>query len=133
MIKLALSQYGLHESNPQTKKYFEAVGMTDLWLQGHTPSCAAYVGWVLKTAGYPYLKTLRSRDYETLFEEPYAPIIGDICVFWRGSIKSLYGHVGFYITGDKDNIWVLGANQKNTVCIGKYPQERLITIRRPEK
>lgn len=56
---------------------------------------------------------------------------GDILVFWRGSPKSAYGHVGFYIAETKDAYLVLGGNQGNTVSEVWISKKRLVSARRP--
>ncbi len=56
---------------------------------------------------------------------------GDILVFWRGTPKGPYGHVGFYAGETKDAYKVLGGNQGNTVSYAWVAKKRLITARRP--
>lgn len=57
---------------------------------------------------------------------------GDLLVFWRGSPKGAYGHVGFY-AGETDKAYrVLGGNQGNTISYAWIAKERLLGIRRPK-
>jgi hypothetical protein len=55
---------------------------------------------------------------------------GDIVVFWRESIKSWKGHVGFYIREKDGWIYTLGGNQANQVKISAYPKSRVLSYRR---
>jgi len=47
---------------------------------------------------------------------------------------SAQGHVGWFagrwVTGNHDNVLVLGGNQGNAVTVGKYPAERILDVRR---
>jgi uncharacterized protein (TIGR02594 family) len=57
---------------------------------------------------------------------------GDILVFWRGSPKGAYGHVGYYAGETKDAYKVLGGNQGNSVSYAWVAKKRLISARRPK-
>jgi len=59
------------------------------------------------------------------------PRFGAVMVFWRRSKSSGLGHVGFYISEDKDFYHILGGNQSNSVNIAKVAKNRLIDARWP--
>lgn len=58
-------------------------------------------------------------------DELLSPEYGCILVFWRGSPKGWKGHVGFYVGEDKNNFFVLGGNQFDSVSISKLKKNRL--------
>lgn len=131
----ALHQYGLHETDERTKRYFTEIGFTEEnWANGSTPWCAAFVGWVLKLAGYKYLKTLHARDYLDIYpsQTTDTPMLGDICVFWRGiSDDGSKGHVGFFVAENNELVYVLGGNQRDQICIRAYPKDKLLGYVKP--
>jgi len=138
MIKRALTQYGIKEfpgeaNNPEIKKYFDAIGET--WAgDDETAWCSAYMNWAAKVSGYEYTGKLNARSWLNLGE----PIerfqqVGDVAIFWRGSIDDWRGHVGMYISEDKDHVWVLGGNQSNMVRISAYSKSQILGYRRLRK
>lgn len=60
-----------------------------------------------------------------------SPQPGAILVFWRESIDSFKGHVGFYAGEDGTHYHVLGGNQKDMVCVTRVPIARLLDVRWP--
>ena len=134
-LLIALSQYNISETvgkedNPEVLKYFDALGFNGSALKDETSWYAGFVNWCLKEAGKPYLRKLNARSLLQVGTEIKEPQLGDIVVFWRESKKSWKGHVGFYISEDKNNIFVLGGNQGNKVCIAPYSKQRLLSYRR---
>ncbi len=134
MVKLALSQYGIKEipgsvDNPQIVKYFSEIGHS--WVKDdETAWCSAFVNWVAKQSGHEYTAKLNARSWLNAGIEVSTPQIGDIAVFWRKGRHSAYGHVAIYINEDSNNVYVLGGNQSNQVCIQAYPKSRLLQYRR---
>jgi len=59
------------------------------------------------------------------------PQPGDIVVFWRKEINSLFGHVGFFLGYSKSgkSIYCLGGNQNDEVNIQTFPLDRIIEFR----
>ncbi len=55
---------------------------------------------------------------------------GDVVVFWRESKNSWKGHVGIYVNQKLTDIYVLGGNQNNMVCIKPYHAGRVLGYRR---
>lgn len=135
MIQIALSQYGIKEisgeqDNPEVTKYFTEIGFDGKKLKDETAWCSAFVNWVAKKSNRSYSKKLNARSWLKVGSPTATPIIGDVVVLWRSSRDSWKGHVGLYIREDEDNIWVLGGNQGNQVCIAPYPKYRLLQYRR---
>lgn len=66
------------------------------------------------------------------------PQAGDIVVFRRTGAGEDGGHVGFFISEDKDTVELLGGNQGNRISISRYPKDgkkgpytyELLSIRR---
>lgn len=135
LILRALYQYGIREEDVRTKKYFTDLGFVDeFWNADDVPWCAAFVGWVLKQSNYEYFKTLRARDYISAGTPTDTPILGDLCIFWRGKEDDgVSGHVGFFIAEEGNLIYVLGGNQSDKVCITSYPKNKLIGYVMPQK
>lgn len=136
-MKLAFSQYGIKEivgkkDNPEVLKYFKNLGFDASSLKDETAWCSAFVNWVARESGLEYSKKLNARSWMEVgapLDEGSEPQLGDIVVFWRVSKTSWKGHVGFYVNHDEHNIYVLGGNQGNMVCIKPYRKDRLLTYR----
>jgi len=73
---------------------------------------------------------LRARAWER-FGIATQPTKGAILVFWRGSLQSGLGHVGFYAGEDKTALCVVGGNQSNQVSLAWIAKDRLLTARWP--
>jgi uncharacterized protein (TIGR02594 family) len=134
-ILIALSQFGIHETvgvkdNPEVLKYFDGLGFDGTFLKDETSWCAAFVNWCLKEGDKPYLRKLNARSLLQVGEKVDKPQVGDIVVLWRESKTSWKGHVGFYVSEDKNNVLLLGGNQGNKVCILPYAKYRVLEYRR---
>lgn len=74
---------------------------------------------------------LGARAYQT-FGKPVSPQPGAIMVFWRESLQSGLGHVGFYVGEDQEgNFLILGGNQGDQVSIIGKPRRRFLAARWP--
>ena len=113
------------ENNPQIMKMFAAIDQD--WVQGDETSwCSAFINYLAKENGYDYSGSLTARSWLPIGRRASIPNPGDIAVLWRESPDSWKGHVGFFIRDDGMNVWILGGNQSNKVCIKPYPRERVI-------
>lgn len=132
-LQIALGEYGTLEdisagSNPHVLEYFAKTGNS--WVKDdETAWCAAFVGYCLEMVGITSTKKLNARSYLSWGKTAVVPNLGDICVFWRISPTSAYGHVSFFIKKDGNYIWVLGGNQSDKVCIEKYPISQILGYR----
>jgi uncharacterized protein (TIGR02594 family) len=136
IILWAIYALGVKETDEEVKRYFKSVKMDDLYNDGETPWCAAFVSHILKQAGYKYLNTLRARSYLTTYEgeETNEPIPGDLAIFWRGRVDDgASGHVAFFLKEEHGEIHVLGGNQNDEVCVARYPKSRLLGYRKSVK
>lgn len=59
------------------------------------------------------------------------PTPGAIMVFWRQSLQSGKGHVGFYAGEDDAAYRILGGNQSNKVCYAWINKSRFLAARWP--
>lgn len=135
LIEIALTQYGVTEvkgaeDNPEVLKYFTDCGFLGSHIKDETAWCSAFMNWVCQKAGIERSGKLNARswlDLMTGVKTPYGDR-GDIVVFWRESRDSWKGHVGICVNQDDQNIWVLGGNQNNSVCVKPYPKSRLLSF-----
>lgn len=136
MLMIGLSQIGVTEikgadHNPDILQYFQDIGQS--WVKDdETAWCSAFINWVAHHAHCERSKKLNARSWlgvgEWVNNEKY--LEGDICIFWRDSLRSWKGHVGMYIGESQESIYVLGGNQSNQVNIKPYPKSRLLAVRR---
>jgi uncharacterized protein (TIGR02594 family) len=134
--ELALSEVGTVEwadgSNPKVVKYFADSGHPEV-SDDATAWCAAFVGAMLKRAGYEGTGSLAARSY-LKWGEPVEigdAQAGDIAVIRRGT-SAWQGHVFFVHKVDEKKIWGVGGNQKDSVNISGYSREGILGIRRPK-
>jgi len=133
-LLLALSQWGVKGTtgiihNPEVMKYFKETGHS--WVKDdETAWCAAFINWCLIKSGFNQTGSLAARSFLTYGNGVLKPALGDIVVLWRISPTSPYGHVGLYITEDKENVYILGGNQTNAVNCRAFPKTQVITYRR---
>ena len=133
-LRYALSQVGIkeivgREHNPEVLKYFHETGHT--WVKDDETSwCSAFVNWCAKMSNLPYSGKLTARSWLRKGKEVFNPVTGDIVVLWRESVDSWKGHVGIFIREQGNYIYILGGNQKNSVCIQAYQKRQLLQYRR---
>lgn len=134
-FEIALTQYGVKEivggnHNPIILNYFKEIGFD--WIHDdETAWCSAFVNWCTLKAGMYRSEKLNARSWLTIGEEVLKPKTGDIVVLWRDEPTSWKGHVGFYVSSQDNNIFILGGNQNNMVQIQPYPKSRVLQYRRP--
>lgn len=132
-----LKMYGLKEvvgkeNNPEIVKMFAEIGFD--WVQDDETSwCSAAINYFCKKLGYERSGALDAKSWLKMPTIILKPTIGDIVVLWRESPDSWKGHVGLFITQDIDNVYILGGNQSNSICIMAYPRDRIIGFRQVHK
>jgi len=118
--------------NPRVAEYLGSVGIGP---DDDVPWCSAFVNWVLEQVGIrgTGLGNARSWVHWAGGTTIARPIRGCISVFWRDSIASGKGHVGFYAgTSTRPGcVLLLGGNQLNQVCFKNYRLDRLLGYRWP--
>jgi len=73
---------------------------------------------------------LGARQWERFADET-TPRFGAVMVFWRQSLASGKGHVGFYVGEDDTAFQILGGNQSDKVCLMWLAKNRLRSARWP--
>lgn len=73
---------------------------------------------------------LGARQWEK-FGKRITPSLGAIMVFWRESMQSGKGHVGFYMGEDQDAYQILGGNQSDAVCLTWVNKNRFLNAHWP--
>jgi uncharacterized protein (TIGR02594 family) len=132
-----LSLYGLkeiegEEHNSDILKMFEEIGFD--WIKDdETAWCSASLNYICKKLGYERSGKLDARSWLRMSIHVLKPKLGDIVILWRESPKSWKGHVGLYISEDKDTIYVLGGNQGNQISILPYSKKRVLGYRQVHK
>lgn len=94
--------------------------------------CAKGVSAVLELSGIRSARSAWARSYAKWGQELSGPAVGAIVVFWRKSIDSTLGHVGFVVGKNADGaLMVLGFNQGNAVSIAAFAPARVLSFRWP--
>jgi uncharacterized protein (TIGR02594 family) len=134
IIKAALGEYGVIEqpgaveNTPRILEYFAEIGHS--WVkEDETAWCSAFCNFIAKTTNHEYSGELNARSWLTVGIRTSKPEPGDVVVLWRSSKTSWKGHVGFFVRKDDSQIWILGGNQSNQVCIAPYDSDRLLDYR----
>jgi uncharacterized protein (TIGR02594 family) len=134
--ELAKKEVGVVEwgkgDNPKIVAYFKDAGHPQV-TNDETAWCAAFVGAMLKRAGYKPSGQLTARSYLD-WGLPVVSIKdaqpGDIVVIprgnsaWQGHVFFLHQKKGAFVDG-------LGGNQKNSVNVQSFPVSKILAIRRP--
>ena len=132
-----LKCYGFKEivgskHNPQILAMFAEIGYD--WVDDdETAWCSAALNYFCKKTGYERSGKLDARSWLKLPVMVLKPQLGDIVVMWRNSPQAWEGHVGLFIAQDLHNIFVLGGNQGDMLCISPYDKDRILGYRRARK
>lgn len=114
------------------------------------PWCAAFVGWCLKKANYPYTRKRNARSYLDYGVPLQAPRFGCLVIFSADARGPASGHVAFYAESKPPAPppppitpglaprlvpppmhKVYGGNQGNMVRVAPYPVSRVLGYRWP--
>jgi uncharacterized protein (TIGR02594 family) len=132
-----LKHYGTKEilgatHNPEILAMFQEIGYD--WVKDdETAWCSAALNYFAMKAGYERSGKLDARSWLKMPIMVLKPEIGDVVVFSRGDINGWQGHVGLYISSNVQEIFCLGGNQKNQICIEAYPRDRVLGYRKLKK
>lgn len=139
ILKIAFSQLGIkeisgEEDHLQIVLYAQETGITGIH-NDEVPWCSTFVNWCAKKAGLAYSGKPNARSWVNVGETTSNPKPGDVVVFWRGSLHSWKGHVGFFLGFNKDvsRVFCLGGNQSNSVSIAEYDINKVLSYRRLSK
>jgi uncharacterized protein (TIGR02594 family) len=114
--------------------------MDNSWPQhDEVPWCSAFINFIARQCGLPRSKSLLARSWlgigDTVPLDRAAQGF-DLAILSRGENApgpgnhTAPGHVGFYSYHFKDDLFLLGGNQSDSVSIDKYPTARLLGVRR---
>lgn len=134
-LKIAAGEIGIKEivGDGHNEKILQYHQSTTLKATSDEVSwCSAFACWCFEKAGISTHKSAQARRWLTWGEVLTEPKLGCVTVFWRTSPNSWQGHVAFYISEDNENIFVLGGNQNNEVCIKPYKKNQLLGYRWPK-
>lgn len=136
LIETALKYYGQSaiagpDTNPTVQEFYRQAGHVEV-TGDETPWCSAFMIAVAKESGYPHSNSLLARSWLNTGIEVDTPELGDVVIFWRIAKEGLFGHVGIFISEDKGMLYVLGGNQKNSVCIEPFSKNQVLGYRRLE-
>ncbi|WP_452219688.1 C40 family peptidase [Lacinutrix salivirga] len=133
-LKIAFGELGQKEitgatHNERILEYQNSTGLefgTD-----EVPWCSIFANWVALQANLPMSNKANARSWLKVGHKTNWPQPGDIVVFWRSSINSWKGHVGFFIgyTKSGKSIYCIGGNQNDAVNIQTYPLTRILQFR----
>lgn len=93
------------------------------------PWCSAFVCACLERTGVESTKSAKAKSFLTWGRAIQEPEIGCIAVFNRKG----GGHVGFFLSENDSQVYVLGGNQGNQVCVRAYPKKELLGYRSFDK
>lgn len=136
LIIQAKQFYGLRdiegkEHEPQVIMFFHETGNTKIY-NDEAAWCSVFMGYCAKQKGYQYSKYMNARSWLSVGDSTNHPEPGDIVVFWREKKESWKGHVSIYLgkSTSTNEIYCLGGNQNDEVCIQTYPAENVLGFRR---
>lgn len=107
------------KDNPIVVKYYADAGFSGI-KHDSVAWCAAFVGAMLKRAGYKTSGSLAARSYEGYGVKLHQPMYGCIGVKKRAGGGWL-GHVGFVVGFGAGKVWMLGGNQGDRVSVAAFP------------
>jgi len=116
-------------SNSRILQFFRDVGHPEV-VSDEVAWCAAFVGACLERAGLRSTRSLLARSYLDWGVPLAKAKVGAIAVLSRGSDPG-QGHVGFVVGAAKDQLFLLGGNQKDAVTVQSFPVGQLLGLRWP--
>lgn len=135
-LKIAFAELGTTEvkgknHNPRIIAYAKEIGMT--WVNDdETPWCSIFANWVCRQSKLPMSNASNARSWVQVGETTQTPSPGDVVVFWRGSINSWEGHVGFFLgfSNDLSKVFCIGGNQGNSVSVEAFGSEKVLRFQK---
>lgn len=122
----ARSYIGLHEgpgaaNNPAVVRFYALAGHPEI-KRDEVPWCAAFVGGVLAECGIKGTGTLWALDYAKWGRKLKGPRVGAVGYKKREG----GGHTFFVLEFDDKYVTALGGNQKDSVCVEKFPRSEVL-------
>lgn len=133
----ARKDLGVHEkvgpgSNPRVLAIFRDAGHPEVTDDG-VAWCAAGIGAWLHRAGIQGTGKLNARSYETWGIALPGPVYGCIAVKRRAgkNAPAWQGHTGIVVAANATTVWLLGANQADSVSISPFHRDEFTAYRWP--
>jgi len=133
-LKIAFGELGQKEisgsaHNERILEYQETTGLD--FGNDEVAWCSIFANWVALQANLEMSNSAMARSWLKVGKKTDWPQPGDIVVFWRNDINSLFGHVGFFLgyTKSGKSIYCLGGNQADEVNIQTFTLDRIIEFR----
>lgn len=133
-LQVAIEEIGIKEiegpdHHPRIIEYHDT---TSGFSADEVPWCGSFVAWCFTEVGIIVPNRhdkAQARNWTRVGRKLDKPKMGCITVLWRGYPDADSGHVGFYIHKENNSIFILGGNQKNSVNIMGFNQDRLLDYR----
>ena len=126
-MELGVSEISGPEHNPRILEYLATVNRN--FKADEIAWCSAFVNFCIKKSNAIGTNKANARSWLSWGRITKNPELGDVVIFWRDSINSWKGHVGFYAGQENKKILVLSGNQKNKVSFQYYSKNRLLGFR----
>ncbi|KYG82556.1 C40 family peptidase [Roseivirga echinicomitans] len=138
LLKIAFEELGVSEilGSEHEKKilqYAQDSGFETI-KDDETPWCSIFVNFCCHRLDYKKSGKANARSWMQVGTKVNDPLPGDIVVFWRESVHSWKGHVGFFLgfSPKGDKVFCLGGNQANSVSVAAYDAQKVLGFRRVE-
>lgn len=115
------------KDNPRIEEYHDATTLSAN--DDETAWCAAFVNWCMKQNGVKGSGLANARSFLKWGTQTTKPRVGDVVVFWRGSVSGWQGHVALYVSETATHVKVLGGNQGNAVTMANFPKSKVLGYR----
>lgn len=127
---LGTKEYPGGANNPTIISWAKTVGgyVGKAYTNDAIPWCGLFVGYCFAKNGFKVRPSaLSSLDWLNWGVSLAKPSFGAIMIFVRDG----GGHIGFYVSEDKDTYHILGGNQSDSVSVTRVAKARLKGIRWP--
>ena len=130
-FELGVAELAGPANSARVLEYLATCGKSSIFRLESTPSCSAFVNFIVLNRGVSGTRKANARSWLTWGEPTDKPIPGCVVVFSRPPAP-WSGHVALFERVDPDgSIVVLGGNQKQRVSVARYPARRLLGYRVP--
>jgi uncharacterized protein (TIGR02594 family) len=118
--------------NPRIVEYHRTTTLPMPYVtQDETDWCSSFVNWCMMKADVRRTKSAMARSWKNWGHPLDQPRYGCVAVFWREDLNGPYGHVGFFVSEDANNVLLLAGNQGHAVSKSNQPKNRLLGYRWP--
>lgn len=132
-VIVALSQIGQKEvsgkgDNPSIIGYWKHTHIGLPKLSDEIPWCAVFVNFCLEEAGKDGTGVATAESYTRWGNKIIKPMLGDVVLLTNRADRKI-NHVGFYIDRSPSIIYVLGGNQRDSVCMAGFNERAVVEYR----